>query len=323
MLKRTVKWAGMVIAVGALAYFLRHAWHTLQGQDLTALAQGPGFWGMALLITLYAASIATTAMAWQMQLTAIRQHVTYRWTIAVLAVTQFGKYLPGNVGHHIGRAGLAIDAGVRPSAAVLTIGYELLLAIASAAHLCAIGILLWPPGALADQPWMAHRWTLIGLVSAGAVAGLALAPRMVAMLTTLRGGARESVLAFSLDLRSICGSYAMYVGGLIAIGAGLWGLAVAVSQTGTAVPSVMFFAGAFATSWIAGLVVPGAPAGLGVREVVLTTWFGEALPPETAVLLVVALRVATTVGDAINFSWGSWALARMRAKRHLPMSGSD
>lgn len=315
MLKRVAKWVGIALVLGALAYFLQHALRTLQGQDLTALAHGPGVWGVALLIALYAASIATTAAAWRLQLAAVRQPVTYYWAITVLAVTQFGKYLPGNVGHHIGRAGLAIDAGVRPSAAVLTIGYELLLALVSAAHLCAMGVLLWPPGALAAQPWMAYRWTLLGLVSIGAVAGLVLAPRMVAMLTALRGGAREGAGAFSLDLRAICGSYAMYVAGQIAIGAGLWGLAIAVSPAGTAVPSILFFTGAFATSWIAGLVVPGAPAGLGVREVVLTAWLGEALPPEIAVLLVVALRVATTVGDAINFGWGSWALARMRARQ--------
>lgn len=323
MLKRAIKWVSFVLAVLALAYFLRHAWRTLQGHDLSALVHGPGLWGMALLTMLYTASIASTAAAWQWQLAAVRQRVTYRWTITVLAVTQFGKYLPGNVGHHIGRAGLAIDAGIRPSAAVLTIGYELLLAIVSAAHLCAIGVLLWPPAALAGLPWLEYRWMLLGLVSAGAVAGLLLAPRMAAMLTALRGGDRVDARAFSLDLRAIGGSYAMYVGGQITIGIGLWGLAMALSPAGTAVPSALFFTGAFAASWISGLLVPGAPAGLGIREVVLTAWFADALPPETAVLLVVALRLATTFGDAINFSWGSCALARMRAKLRLAARGPD
>lgn len=77
-------------------------------------------------------------------------------------------------------------------------------------------------------------------------------------------------------------------------------------------PTPLFFVGAFAVSWIAGFVVPGAPAGLGVRELVLTAWLGDALPATTVVVLVLALRVATTIGDAINFGWGSWALARRR-----------
>src|SRR3546814_6780064 len=67
---------------------------------------------------------------------------------------------------------------------------------------------------------------------------------------------------------------------------------------GGAMPGPIFFIGAFTTSWIAGFVVPGAPAGLGVREVVLTAWLAGALPPATAVLLVVALRIATTIADS-------------------------
>jgi len=317
MLKRAVKWASIVLALLALAYFVRHALHTLQGHDLSALVHDQGLWGMALLTLLYTATIATTAAAWKWQLAAVGHRATYGWTITVLAVTQFGKYLPGNVGHHIGRAGLAIDAGVRMSAALLTIGYELLLAIVAAAHLCAIGVLLWPPAALAGQAWLEHRWTLLALVSTGAVAGLLLAPHLVAMLTALRGGDRGDARVLSLDLRTIVGSYAMYVVGQIAVGVGLWGLALALLPAGSAVPSALFFVGAFATSWIAGLVVPGAPAGLGVREVVLAAWLADALPPDTAVLLVLAMRVATTIGDAINFGWGSWALARRRAKQHL------
>ena len=315
MLKRAAKWAGIVLAVLALAYFARHAARTLKGQDLSSLFEGPGLWGMVALTALYAASIATTAAAWRWQLADVGHRASYGWTITVLAVTQFGKYLPGNVGHHVGRAGLAMQAGIRMPAALLTIGYELLLAIVAAAHLCAFGLLLWPPAALAGQAWLEHRWTLLALVSAGAVAGLLLAPRLVAVLSALRGGDRGDARAFALGPRTIAGSYAMYVAGQVAIGFGLWALALALVPEGGAVPSALFFIGAFATSWIAGLVVPGAPAGLGVREVVLTAWLGDALPPDTAVLLELALRVATTLGDALNFGWGSWALARMRARR--------
>lgn len=322
MLKRASRSVGIVLAVLALAYFLRHAERTMQGQDMSALVHGPGLWGMLLLTSLCAASITTTAAAWQWLLAAVGHRSTYDWTITVLAVTQFGKYLPGNVGHHIGRAGLAIDAGVRMPVALLTICYELLLAIVAAAHLCAVGLLLWPPAAVAGQDWLEHRWALLMLVSAGAVAGLLLAPRMVAMLTALRGDECSDTRVFSLGLRTIASSYIMYVAGQIAIGIGLWGLAVTLSPTNTAMPSALFFIGAFATSWIAGVVVPGAPAGLGVREVVLTVWLGNALPPDTTVLLVLALRVATTIGDAVNFGWGSWALARMRAKQRSTR-GSD
>lgn len=314
-MKRATKWASMVLAALALAYFVRHALRTLEGKDLSALLHGPGLVAMMALVVMYTASIATTSAAWLWQLRAMRQPSDFRWTTTVLAVTQFGKYLPGNVGQHIGRVGLAIDSGVRLPAALLTVGYELLIALVAASHLCAISALLWPPQALAGGPWLEYRWTLVALATVGTVTGLLLAPWLTALLVSKRQGDKPATAvdarAFALNLPAIAGSYVMYVGSLSAIGIGLWILALAL-VSGAPVPPPLFFIGAFATSWIAGFVVPGAPAGLGVREVVLTAWLSGALPPAIVVIIVVALRVATSIGDGINFAWGSWALSRRR-----------
>lgn len=310
MLKRAIKWSSVALAVLAMFFFARYASRTLQGHDLTSLVEGPGVWGMALLVSLYTASIATTSAAWRWQLAAVHQPVTYRWATTVLAVTQFGKYLPGNVGHHIGRIGLSVKAGIRSSAAVLTIGYELLLAIVAAAHLCAVGLLLWPPASLAGQPWLEHRWLWLILVSVGATAALFVVPRLAAMLASMRVGEQIGTGRFSLSFPAIAGSYAMYVVGQFAIGVGLWILSGTLSPPDTTIPPALFFTGAFATGWIAGLLVPGAPAGLGVREIVLSAWFAEVLPQDVAVLLVLATRFATIAGDAINFCWGTWTFSR-------------
>jgi uncharacterized membrane protein YbhN (UPF0104 family) len=75
-----------------------------------------------------------------------------------------------------------------------------------------------------------------------------------------------------------------------------------------------FFIGAFASSWLLGFLAPGAPAGLGVREAALALWLEPALGAPSAVLLIVLLRVATTLGDLGNFAWGSMRLASLRAR---------
>jgi uncharacterized membrane protein YbhN (UPF0104 family) len=78
----------------------------------------------------------------------------------------------------------------------------------------------------------------------------------------------------------------------------------------TAPPSPIFLTGAFASSWILGFVAPGAPAGLGIREAILSAWLSGALPAEQVVLLVVVLRIATTLGDLFSLAWGSIAAGR-------------
>jgi uncharacterized membrane protein YbhN (UPF0104 family) len=55
----------------------------------------------------------------------------------------------------------------------------------------------------------------------------------------------------------------------------------------------------FALAWTAGLVVPGAPAGLGVFEVVLLLRLGVALPEPPLLALVISYRLVVSLADAI------------------------
>lgn len=60
-------------------------------------------------------------------------------------------------------------------------------------------------------------------------------------------------------------------------------------------------ASANALSWLAGYIVPGAPGGIGIREVVLV-WLLEAeCLPEIVILAAVLLRVCVILGDFLSF----------------------
>ncbi len=57
---------------------------------------------------------------------------------------------------------------------------------------------------------------------------------------------------------------------------------------------------AYAAAWLAGTLMPGAPAGMGVREMVLTLELEPALGPTQAAALALALRLVTTAGDLLT-----------------------
>jgi uncharacterized membrane protein YbhN (UPF0104 family) len=61
--------------------------------------------------------------------------------------------------------------------------------------------------------------------------------------------------------------------------------------------------GAFAISWVAGFIVPTAPAGLGVREGILVTLLP--LDPDSALAVVFGFRLGTSVGDLVTFGVGT------------------
>lgn len=306
------KAAGILLAVASGVYFVGYARAAMSGADLSVLLSASTVASIATLTALYAASIIGTTAAWSRLLKDMGQTAGFGQLLAILAATQFGKYLPGNIAHHVGRTGLAHVAGVSLSAAVLSIAYELIIAMVVAAHLGAL-VLLWsPPHAIAEWPMFEYRIPLLVGVSLGAFVAWWLLPH-VARLVARRGDAAAKPLAAAAPLRisTALFCYAAYAVGFFAIGAGLWLVAHALSDRG--VPSVLFFMGAFASSWILGLVAPGAPAGLGIREAVLATWLGVFLSPQQAVLLVIALRIATTLGDLANFLLGSTALLRYEA----------
>jgi uncharacterized membrane protein YbhN (UPF0104 family) len=52
------------------------------------------------------------------------------------------------------------------------------------------------------------------------------------------------------------------------------------------------------TAWLLGFVVPGAPAGLGIREVVMIAMLEPSFGEANALLLALLYRITTVGGDA-------------------------
>jgi uncharacterized membrane protein YbhN (UPF0104 family) len=61
-------------------------------------------------------------------------------------------------------------------------------------------------------------------------------------------------------------------------------------------------AASYVVAWLAGLLTPGAPAGIGVRELVLTLLLAGIAAPALVVLAVLLGRVVTVVGDLLFFA---------------------
>lgn len=315
-MKRALKGLGILLALVAGIYFVIYAHRALADKDLTALLDSKVLLATTCLTALYTLSILTTALAWTRLLHAMRQAAAFTRLLPILATTQFGKYLPGNVAQHIGRVALVRSMGVHLSPALLSVAYELLLALVASAHIGALTLLWAPPEALLQLQITQYRVPLLIVVTAGALGALLLAPRVVLWLSRLRNPVRETAgipaARLHLDPATVTVCYALYASSFVMIGYGLWLVAGSLAPANGLVPSPIFFIGAFASSWILGFIAPGAPAGLGIREAVLSAWLSGVLPSVEVVLLVIALRIATTLGDLINFAWGGVVMFRQR-----------
>jgi glycosyltransferase 2 family protein len=245
---------------------------------------------------LYAVSHLSTGLAWPAALAQLGSPLALRWALPIGLVAQAGKYLPGNVAHYFGRAALARSAGIPLRASGLSVAVEL-AAVGIAAALVVGAALLFDPALLRSLPSQAGSTAVLPVLACGL--GLA----AVAAWLVRRGG-RIQLVAMSAACLAI--SFALS-------GLSFFLLFEALGGTGLGPATAI---GAFALAWAAGFVLPGAPAGLGIREAVLVALvapLGGAGPAIAAILLH---RLLTALVDGAAAAVGyAWLLASRRANR--------
>ncbi len=308
-MKRWLRLLGTLLALGAAWFFIQQAAVTWNSVDFGRLLSWQTALGVAAMLVLYLAQIPIAATAWRLILRDLRIDIPWRSSYAVIAMTQFGKYLPGNVAQHIGRVAVARRYGADLPRLTLSLVYENLIALLVGAHITAV-MLLWNPAPELEQ-WLpsAYRRPLVAAVTAAAIAGFLILPRLVDWIQSRRMAAPAA--AYHLSIRNGLACYALFVVAFMTLGLGFTLLADAVSSTGR-VPFVVL-GGAFAAAWIIGLLVPGAPAGLGVREGVLLVLVSPVMAQADGIAAIALLRLVTTLGDLLQFLYGSWRMRREAA----------
>ncbi len=303
---RLLRWAGLAAATVAAVYFLIHAaeqWRVLPDAILSARA---ALWAGPLLMV-YFASALISGFAWHRLLRATGEDSRLARVLAIWLLTHVAKYVPGNVAQHVGRAGLARAAGYRTARVVTTLAIEAGLLVAVAGTLATLVLVARGPAWLAGTPAEEMGWPVL-LAGAGAIAiALAALPWLALRLPMLRRRLSPSDPLCFPKARVLILCALIYMVNFLAIGLCLDLLALQVFAAEQS--HLAWLTGVYAAAWVLGFLVPGAPAGLGVREAVLLAALGPLYGAATAVGLAVALRVITTFGDGV-LSLAGWVLHR-------------
>ena len=298
---RLFKVVGAAIALAATAFFIVFAVRNIG--NVPPMDWGPtSVAAWAASIALVVASVWVVGCIWLFLLRDNGVTVGWKRAQAIFAVAQFGKYLPGNVGQHIGRVLLAREAGIPVSVTVSTMLIEFLWGVGVAAVL-SLAALMW----FFDVP-------SLGWLTAFGPAGIAV---LAAVTIVTPWAAIRFVNAFLPGLAKRVSEggripeprpqTALLVAGLFVVCFFLIGLILTLQVrwlfhiTGANVVQLTCL---FAVAWIAGYLTPGAPGGLGVREAVMLLLLPPVIGSGAAIGLGVTLRIATTLGDAIAFALG-------------------
>ncbi len=287
--------------------------------NLQALLQlsldGQGWWWLLLGVGLSLLSLVVNGLAWGVGLRWLG--LRPRWIPALLLflTSNLRKYLPGGVWHLVARLralqrsglgaeGAAGEPGVHPAASD-----PLPAPLATAQALVAVLLdpLLMAVAALALLPlggWQA------GLGALGPLPLLLLAPRWLAPLLQRlerrraaqlqRRGLLEPGELPPPQLRLSGYPLLPLLAELAFVLLRFAGFACCVQafDVAFALPWGGWLAG-FALAWTAGLVVPGAPGGLGVFEAVLLLRLGVSVPEAPLLAVALSYRLVTSLADLI------------------------
>jgi hypothetical protein len=289
---RVANVAGTLLCLVAIVFLVQrgYALGASLGDGLARI----GARAMLLACACYAAAAALLGLAW---VTLVRIAAGGRPAAMPLYAShlrsQLAKYLPGNVFHLAYRHVAARRAGVGHAPLALALGMESSLLIASAATF-SIGVVTDVRVATV-APW-AH-WLAWGGLVLPFVAGFAASihARRTHGAAAMPHVLRATLVVLAIDLAF----FALATAALRSLSPAAAGLPIAS------------WCGWLALAWLLGYVMPGAPAGVGVRETVLVIGLGPALGEADALVVALAYRLVTVVVDAL--SAGAGFLLRERA----------
>jgi uncharacterized membrane protein YbhN (UPF0104 family) len=277
-LRRKLHWLGSglaLIGVVFVAIRLHTYWLDLDFTRVTL----PIWLSIAVFAVLYGLANLLLASAWRHLLIHLGAPVTRLWSVKVYGISQLAKYLPGNIFHLAGRQALGMAAGISAGILAKSTLWELgLIALTGSLFGWLILPLLFPA-----YSEVASVLLLLG------------AAWLVANILQRMAG-RQTALAFIWQILFLVISGGVFVALLCVI---------AGSEVVPA-PLWLTIGGAYIVAWLAGLVTPGAPAGVGVREMILLLLLKGIMHEADLLMAILLGRLVTVAGDLLFFAAASF-----------------
>jgi len=275
--------SAVLVAIGAFLYvYLAKHWNELRhAGDALDLHAGPLLAAAAIILGTYGVLIA----AWDAVLRGWDQRLPYRDAAAIWCVSNLARYIPGRVWQIAGMAALAQRAGVSPWAAAGSAIVVQLLAISTGT----LVTFIFAPAL--GSPLLI---VVAGLGTAGAAAALTWPAGAAAFTRLIR-----RLTGRQVELRPVRPGPLAVAAGVTALAWIFYGVALYLSVRGLTGRTVDLRTaiGVFTGSYVAGLVNPLLPAGLGTREIILVNWLTGPLGSSAASLVTAGSRLLMTVTE--------------------------
>jgi uncharacterized membrane protein YbhN (UPF0104 family) len=303
---RMVRYGFVVLVVGYGGYAVSKQW---TGIHHAVVRIGLPMSLAALVFVL--AALFTSMLSWRALLTGLGSPLPVPVAARIFFVGQLGKYLPGSVWPVLAQMEIASAHKVPRQRTAVASVLTMLVSLLAGLIIAIIAL----PFSGGSTP---YEWAFIA------------APFLLACLypKVLNWGfsrllqlAKRPPLDHPLGGRAIAISLGWSFVCWICYGFQIWVLAIRVgAPAGKALPLAI---GAFAFAWCAGFLVVLAPAGAGVRDVVMIAILGPVVGSHPATAIALVSRAVTTVADLVVAAVATAYMRRDRSRRSAGPEGTS
>ncbi|MEM9121506.1 MAG: YbhN family protein [Cyanobacteria bacterium P01_F01_bin.56] len=288
-MKPYLRWFILALTLGFILHTLRLNWQQVLTLRLTPYAIAELM--LALGITLSAH--IWSGWVWYGIMRSLNAPVPKTWTMITYLKTNLGKYLPGNIWHFVGRIQFLREYGTSTGVAITGVVLEpLLMSVAALAIvLVSLPSTLIQFGILVAVLIALHPRILNPILKRLAQAKLKQADQVEE--THLQESAKIPKLRH-YPWQTLLGE----VGFVVFRGVGFMLCFMALYSLDLA--DVWILVGAFSFGWLLGLVVPGAPGGLGVFEATVLAVLTPKFPAAIVLGAVALYRLNSTLAELLG-----------------------
>ena len=295
--KQIVSWIGTALMIASILFLVRRLFNYRADVDIAFLLTRGVIFGLILVVLFEGFGILLAAFNFRALVKNVSGVlVTLPLGLVVYTISNLYKYIPGGVMYVVGRNRLAVETEElgHPEVALSTVIEGALVAIAA----ILIVVITVSDHAVeylreAELPVFMVFIIIAVLIIGGSV------------LFTLRNRIMDRLKKLFGHMQVLKPLVLLKRFGFAVILMTFWGGTFLATLVVMGQPMTLDLAstviGLFLLSWVAGFLTPGAPSGLGIREMVMVTFMGGVVNDGILISAMFIHRVVAAVGDAAAY----------------------
>lgn len=245
-----------------------------------------------VLIALSSANVFCLALAWKnnLELFAPDSDISLKDAVWICAKSNLARYIPGNVAHYASRNIIGTKYGLKQKVMALASLTELLLVTLVSGFI--ILMLMYQKVQIVIYELLGERNNNLG-----SIVGIFLfffLIIVVSLFLCIKEKVRNLRLCVFKGAISLVIYFFYHSINLLVFG----GMIIYVFKIGT-LDQIVNLGGCYLIAWLIGMITPGAPGGIGIREYILLVLLRDTTEESMILQMAVLMRMITLGGDVL------------------------